>query len=97
MLYAVPSIRESLPVSVECLFILVGNFTAEIFIILTCCEHLFCSTILHLTVSCPKSAVVSDFSGDISIKKFCAIFCNVNTPLTVCEIMWKNIVKPNKP
>jgi hypothetical protein len=37
--------------------------------------------ILHLTGSCPKNAIVSDFSGGISIPKFVAMFCNVNYPL----------------
>jgi hypothetical protein len=39
--------------------------------------------ILHLTGSCPKNAIVSDFSGYISIPKSFAMFCNVNTPLCI--------------
>jgi hypothetical protein len=36
---------------------------------------------LNLSGSCPKNAIVSDFSGDISIQKLCAMFCHVNTAL----------------
>ena len=37
--------------------------------------------ILHLTMLCPKNAIVSDFSDDNTIPKLFAMFCNVNTPL----------------
>jgi hypothetical protein len=37
--------------------------------------------ISHLTGSQPKNGIVSDFSGDISISLFFAMFCKVNTPL----------------
>jgi hypothetical protein len=37
--------------------------------------------IVHFTESCPKNSIVSDFSGDISIPIFFAVFYNVNTPL----------------
>jgi hypothetical protein len=39
------------------------------------------TVILHLTGSCPKIAIVSDFPGNIYIPKSIVIFCNVNTPL----------------
>ena len=37
--------------------------------------------ILDRTESCPKNAIVTEFSGDISIPKVFAMFCNVSTPL----------------
>jgi len=37
--------------------------------------------IVNFTEHCPKNAIVSDFSGDISFPIFFAMFCNVNTPL----------------
>jgi len=36
---------------------------------------------VHVTESCPKNAIVSDFSGDISIPVFFAMLCNANTRL----------------
>jgi hypothetical protein len=33
---------------------------------------------LRRTGSCPKSAIVSDFSDDISMPKFFVVFCNEN-------------------
>jgi hypothetical protein len=44
--------------------------------------------ILHLTGSFPTNAIVSDFSGDISITKHLAIFCNVNYSLY--QLLWLN-------
>jgi len=41
---------------------------------------LLSTTILHSTGSCPQSAIVSNFYGEISNPKFVAIFYNVNTP-----------------
>jgi hypothetical protein len=41
---------------------------------------------LHLSGPCPKNAGVSDFFGDISIAKFCAMFCNVNRLTAVCKL-----------
>ena len=37
--------------------------------------------ISHLAGSCPKNAIVSDFSGNIYIPKYFALFYNLNTPL----------------
>jgi hypothetical protein len=39
--------------------------------------------ILHLTESSPKTVIVSDFSGDISIPNSFTIFYNVNTLLCI--------------
>jgi hypothetical protein len=36
---------------------------------------------VHLTGSCPKNAIISIFSGHISIPHFFAVFYNVNIPL----------------
>jgi hypothetical protein len=47
----------------------------------TCGKHLLPTAVLHLTGSHPKNVIIiSDFSGDIPIPKFFAMFCNVNTP-----------------
>ena len=51
----------------------------------TGCKHVL-SMILHLTGSCPTNAIVSDFFGDISISKFFAMFCNVNTHFVNCPL-----------
>jgi len=40
--------------------------------------------IVRFTESCPKNAIVSVFSGDISIPMFFAMFCNVNT--LICKL-----------
>jgi hypothetical protein len=47
----------------------------------TCCKPLLSITILYLTECYPQNAIVSDFSGDISISKCFALFCNANNPL----------------
>jgi hypothetical protein len=47
----------------------------------TCCKHLLPTIILLFTVSYPKNDIVSDFSDDISIPKFFAMFRSVNIPL----------------
>jgi len=45
---------------------------------------LLSTTILHNTGSRPKSVFVSDFYGEISNPKYCAMLYNVNTP--VCKL-----------
>ena len=59
--------------------------------------RLFSITICNLLLTYPRNSIVSDLSGDISIPKFCAILCNVNTALAVYEIMWINIEDPYRP
>jgi len=45
---------------------------------------------VHLTEFCPKSAIVLDFSGDISGLKLFAVFRNVNTPF--CKLSSKSAI-----
>ena len=46
--------------------------------------------ILHLAGSCPKNAIISDFTGNILIPKFCAMLCNVNIPL--CKLFTESAI-----
>lgn len=54
----------------------------------TCCKHLISTTMLHVTGSCPKNYIVTDISGDFSIPKYFAMFCNVNYPLKSAIMIW---------
>jgi hypothetical protein len=47
------------------------------------CKGPLSTAILNLSGSCPKNAIASDFSVDISIPKRFALFCSVNT--AVCK------------
>jgi len=69
------------------LFIFIANFTTEIF---KHCKHLLSTMILHNTASCPKIAIVSDFYGEISNPKYCAMFYNVNFPL--CKLSSESVI-----
>ena len=50
------------------------------FKVFTYCKHLLSTTILLTTASSLKNSIVWDFSGDISIPKILAVFCNVKQP-----------------
>ena len=76
-----PVFEQILLIFVSNVLLFIGNFKTEIFKILFCCKHLLSTIILHLTGLCPKTVIVSDFSGDISIKNFFDMFYNVSTPL----------------
>ena len=57
----------------------------------TCCKHSLSTTVLSLTGSCLKNAIVLEFSGDIYIPKFllcCVIriLLSVNYPLN--QLLW---------
>jgi hypothetical protein len=86
-----PVFEELLLVFIEYLFHLRMEFhNRYILKFFACCKHLLCTEILRITGSCPKNAIVSDFSGDVSIPKFFAVFCNVNSPRRrlFSEIFW---------
>jgi hypothetical protein len=51
---------------------------------------LLSSMILQFTGSCPKNTIVSEFSGDISIPKCSAMFCNMNNPL--CKLLSNQVI-----
>jgi hypothetical protein len=44
--------------------------------------------ILHPAGSCPKNAIISEFSGNISITKSFAVFYNLNTPRALEMFTW---------
>jgi hypothetical protein len=62
----------------------------------TCCNYSFSTMILNLTVSCPKNAIFSEFSGDIYIPKFllcCVIWILLSVKYPLNQLLWHDCLR----
>ena len=62
-------------------FIVIGNSTTEIIKILLVVNFCYPQKILHLTESCPKNTIDSDFSDAFAVPNILVMVSIVNIPL----------------
>ena len=75
---------------IEIFFIFIGHFTTEIYKIL----HMLSAMILHLAVSCPKNAIISDFSGDIYLQNLLLYFA---MEILLCKLSYESAIMTLSP